>query len=207
MALLLLHRSCAQLQGAILMAERGMDVEARTLARGLLENAFLMAALHDNPDAARKVMWDDMDAAKKGQAKAIIKQGLSADIDKLQAAVASFGKVTNASPAELAELGPLNKLYLLYRVMSDDAVHPSGKSLRRHMKIADDGKSWNGFLVGPENPEKIALTLDQLLMIAIPLGVAFQQMVSDTENNSWMGEISERYQPLRVAREAAEPAA
>ena len=56
MALLLLHRSCAQLQGAVLMAERGMDVEARTLARGLLENTLLMAALHDNPDKARAVM-------------------------------------------------------------------------------------------------------------------------------------------------------
>mgnify|MGYP000449768783 CR=1 FL=1 len=180
MALLLLHRSCAQLQGAVLMAERGMDVEARTLARGLLENTLLMAALHDNPDKARAVMIEDAAAAKKGQAKTILRSGMSADAAMLQDVVDSIGSVSNLNISKLAELGPLGHLYLLYRVMSDDAVHPSGKSLQRHMRMADDGESWNGYLVGPEDPERIADTLDRILMIGIALGVAFTQIVGET---------------------------
>lgn len=203
MALLLLHRSCAQLQGAVLMAERGMDVEARTLARGLLENTLLMAALHDNPVKARAVMIEDAAAAKKGQAKTILRSGMSADAAMLQDVVDSIGSVSNLNISKLAELGPLGHLYLLYRVMSDDAVHPSGKSLQRHMRMADDGQSWNGYLVGPEDPDRIADTLDRILMIGIALGVAFTQIVGDEENNTRLGEISADYGPFRASQDAA----
>jgi hypothetical protein len=87
--------------------------------------------------------------------------------------------------------------------MSDDAVHPSGKSLQRHMRMADDGESWNGYLVGPEDPERIADTLDRILMIGIALGVAFTQIVGDEENNTRLGEISADYGPFRASQDAA----
>jgi hypothetical protein len=203
MALLLLHRSCAQLQGAVLMAERGMDVEARTLARGLLENALLMAALYENPERARAIMIEDAAAAKRGQAKAILRQGMSADAAMLKDVVDSIGSVSSLNISKLSELGPLRHLYLLYRVMSDDAVHPSGKSLQRHMRMADDGQSWNDYLVGPEDPERIADTLDRILMIGIALGVAFTQIVGDEENNTRLREISAGYAPFRASQDAA----
>ena len=180
MALLLLHRSCAQLQGAV-----------------------LMAALHDNPDKARAVMIEDAAAAKKGQAKTILRSGMSADAAMLQEVVDNIGSVSSLNISKLSELGPLKHLYLLYRVMSDDAVHPSGKSLQRHMRMADDGQSWNGYLVGPEDPQRIADTLDRILMIGIALGVAFTQIVGDEESNTRLGEISADYGPFRASQDAA----
>src|SRR5689334_22729147 len=42
-------RSCGTLQGVILLTERGMVAEGRTLARSLIEDAFCLAALVAEP--------------------------------------------------------------------------------------------------------------------------------------------------------------
>lgn len=200
LGLLVLHRANGLVQGAIVMLERGMVVEAKTLARSVLECAFVMAGLHDQPEKVRAMMIADMDAAKKGQAKAILKIGAGKDADALEERVKEFGKVRNIAIDELAELGLLKNLYLYYRVLSNDAAHPSGKSLRRHMHMAEDGKSWGGYKFGPADDADIAETAELLVLFGIPLGVAFQQMVGDTENNARMGEITGRYETLRPER-------
>lgn len=207
LSLLVLHRANGQLQGAVILLERGMVVEARTLLRSFLESAFVMAGIHDNYETVKAMMLADMDAAKKGQANVIVKQGLTDDPALLQERIKEFGKVQNLAVDKLAELGPLTKMYLLYRVISNDAAHPSGKSLRRHMRMASDGASWNGYLLGPSDSEEVAETADQILMTGIALGVAFTQMVADTENNEFLGDLSERYRTLRDAREEAVKAA
>jgi hypothetical protein len=180
-----------------------MVVEARTLLRSFLETALVMAGIHDNYETVKAMLIEDMDAAKKGQAKVIVKQGITHDIKKLEQRIKEFGRVQTLSIDKLAEQGPLNKMYLLYRVISNDAAHPSGRSLRRHMRMAEDGASWNGYLIGPNDPADVAETADQLIMTGIALGVAFQQMVEDVENNEKLGEIAERYYPVRNAREKA----
>ncbi|QTN18973.1 hypothetical protein HZ989_12125 [Brevundimonas sp. AJA228-03] len=203
LSLLVLHRANGHLQGAAILLERGMVVEARTLLRSFLETALVMAGLHDNYETVKAMLIEDMDAAKKGQAKVIMKHGIAHDIEKLEERIKEFGRVQNLSIDKLAEQGPLNRMYLLYRVISNDAAHPSGRSLRRHMRIADDGSSWNGYLIGPNDPADVAETADQLIMTGIALGVAFQQMVEDVENNEKLGEIAERYYPVRDAHEKA----
>src|SRR5271165_5840467 len=45
LAMLLFTRTISNFQGAVLMAERGMIVEARTLARSCLESTFCLAAM------------------------------------------------------------------------------------------------------------------------------------------------------------------
>lgn len=203
LSLLVLHRANGHLQGAAILLERGMVVEARTLLRSFLETALVMAGVHDNYETVKAMLIEDMDAAKKGQAKVIMKQGIAHDIEKLEERIKEFGKVQNLPIDKLAELGPLNKMYLLYRVISNDAAHPSGKSLRRHMRMADDGASWNGYLIGPNDADEVAETADQLIMTGIALGIAFQQMVDDVENNEKLGAIAERYYPIRDRREKA----
>ena len=203
LSLLLLHRANGQLQGAVILLERGMVVEARTLLRSLLESAFVMAGIHDNFDAVKAMLIADADAAKKGQANVIIKQGMTDDPAALQERFREFGKVQTLPIDRLAELGPLNKMYLLYRVISNDSAHPSGKSLRRHVRMVPDKSGWNGYLLGPSDPEEVAETADQLIMTGACLGVAFTQMVEDAENNELLGNLSERYRVIRDLREEA----
>jgi hypothetical protein len=203
LGLLVLHRSNGLFQGAIIMLERGMIVEAKTLTRSVLECAFVMAGLHDKPEDVKAMMISDMDAAKKGQAKAILKSGAGKDTQALEDRIKEFGKVKNLSIDELAELGLLKGLYLHYRVLSNDAAHPSGKSLRRHMNFAPDGASWGGYLFGPGGDVEIASTANTLAMIGVALGVAFQQMIGDTENNARMGDLAARIERVRTATKAA----
>lgn len=203
LGLLVLHRANSLIQGAIIMLERGMVVEAKTLTRSLLECAFVLAGLHDKPEEVRAMLISDMDAAKRGQAKAILKSGGGADATALEDRIKEFGKVRNLPIDELADLGLLKNLYLHYRVLSNDAVHPSGKSLRRHMNVAADGKSWGGYKFGPGTNDEIAETAYLIFLIGVPVGVAFQQMIGDKENNARMGEIIDKNEKLTSTMKGA----
>ncbi|WP_426038316.1 DUF5677 domain-containing protein [Brevundimonas sp. DC300-4] len=203
LGLLVLHRANGFFQGAILMLERGMIVEAKTLTRSALECAFVLAAVKDKPKEVRAMMIADMDAAKKGQAKAILKTGAGSDTKALEDRIKDFGKARNISIDELAELGVLSGMYLNYRVLSNDAAHPSGKSLSRHMNKAADGKSWGGYLVGGGSDPEIAQAADDLVLIGMAIGIAFQEMVGDTDNNARMGEVTQRLDELRRPKTAA----
>lgn len=189
LGLLVLHRVNSLIQGAIIMLERGMVVEAKTLTRSLLECAFVLAGLLERPEEVRAMLISDEDAAMKGQANVILKSGAASDAKALEDRIKEFGNVRCLPIGELAGLGLLKSLYLQYRVLSNDAVHPSGKSLRRHMNVAADGKSWGGYKFGPGNDDEIAETAYLIFLIGVPVGLAFQQMISDKENNDRMGEI------------------
>ena len=52
-------RGLSQFQGSIIMAERGMIAEARTLIRGCLETVFLMGAANAEPDIGELLIQDD----------------------------------------------------------------------------------------------------------------------------------------------------
>jgi hypothetical protein len=89
-AVRVLLRSCGTLQGVILLTERGMVAEGRTLARGLIEDAFCVAALNDSPATFMQMLKKDSEASRHQQRKFIIAQGLIANgaaRDKLQTAI------------------------------------------------------------------------------------------------------------------------
>lgn len=197
--LLVLHRANGLLQGAVMLLEHGMLVEAKTLTRSVLECAFVMAGLHAKPDEVKAMIMSDMDAAKKGQAKAILKTGAGTHTKALEDRIKEFGKVSPLKIDALADLGVLNKMYLNYRVLSNDAAHPSGKSLSRHMDQAPDGKTWSGYRVGGGSDTEIADAAEQLVLIGMVLGIAFQEMVGDTVNNERMGDIATRQEQIALA--------
>ena len=186
------------------MAERGMVVEARILVRTLLESAFVMAALLEKPQEILGLLAKDADAARKGQANALLNSDHPVrETEKLQSLIASLGKVRNLTSTDASSLGPLKKLYLLYRVLSNDAAHPSAKSLRRHLNVSADGSSWSGFLIGACDDESIRETLLHLFMSAMPLGIAFTQIVEDTAANGELAAIADQYGTLLLKTDAA----
>ncbi|MFZ1910114.1 MAG: DUF5677 domain-containing protein [Burkholderiales bacterium] len=66
-ALLLLIRTMSGFQAVILLSERGMIVEARTLAGSCYENVYVLSALKKDGEALVKAMVaDEMHARKTG---------------------------------------------------------------------------------------------------------------------------------------------
>ncbi|WP_454760828.1 DUF5677 domain-containing protein [Caulobacter segnis] len=201
MAAFLMLRGVQTYQGAIIMAERGMVTEARILVRSLLEDTFCAAGLHDNADDMLKMIRDDHDASRKGRAKVILANGIGgADSRKLNELVAEIQGANYFSPEKAAKLGPLQKQYILYKQISDDAAHPSANSLKRHMHIHSLGWMYQW---GPSSQGDIEETLSAAILCAMPLGIAVTQMLSLTELNSRLGDLSDRYMVLASSKRKA----
>jgi len=145
-------------QGALLLAERGMTQDARTLARGCFENVFLMGALRRDPTFAAAFVGDDSLRRAK-IAKALLKlpngSGLNAaHIEKLTRFMSNFEnsgmsakQINIADAARSAGLIDIYDTY--YRGPSNDASHPSVTALNRHVE-ADERSMIVGLCWGPE---------------------------------------------------------
>lgn len=130
------------------MAERGMIIEARTLARSILENSFYIAAIHEKGDefAERMIAAQHLYSEKFGEQLFKLKL-----LDKNKAAeIAAYLKANKDNPKaylpvnDVVEIGNQDEMYAFYSTLSNDAAHPSMSSLNRYM--ADDGKSKNQHL-------------------------------------------------------------
>jgi|HubBroStandDraft_2_1064218.scaffolds.fasta_scaffold69281_3 hypothetical protein len=191
-------RSCGTLQGVILMTERGMVAEGRILTRSLVEDAFCIAALHDNPVSFLEILKEDSEGSRRLQGKFILAQDMidkGASRDKLQAAIDALGKPDTMSPKAIAAMGPLLKQYLAYQRLSDDAAHTSARSLDRHVK-SDAARSGWCYKWGAGSREENAVTLHHAVLASLPIGVAITQMLKDTDNNSRFGDLADRFQAM-----------
>jgi len=194
-AVRVLLRSCGNLQGVILMCERGMVAQGRILTRSLMEDAFAMAALHDNPEKYLALLKEDSEGSRRLQGSFIILQGLvekGETLDKLQAAMDALGKLRPMSPKAIAELGPLNKQYLAYQRLSDDSAHTSARSLDKHVQADAQRTGWR-YKWGAGEASDIAVTLHHAILAGIPIGVGLTQMLDDKSNNEKFGDVSERF--------------
>lgn len=197
-AVRVLLRSCGTLQGVILLTERGMVAEGRMLTRSLLENAFCIAALNDNPDTFMKMLKEDSEASRHLQRKFINAKDLIASGAKremLQAAIDCIGKIKLMSPKRIAELGPVETMYLAYQRLSDDAVHLSAKSLDHHVRTDAARLEWNyKWCIGDQGEN--AATLHYTIQAALAIGIGITQMLKDTSGNAEFGDLCSRFQSM-----------
>lgn len=197
-AVRVLLRSCGTLQGVILLTERGMVTEGRNLVRSLLENAFGIAALVDNPDTFVEMLKKDSEASRQRQRKFIIAQALIANgakRDRLQAAIDDIGKIEMMNLKKVAELGPMVAMYLAYQRLSDDAAHISAKSLNRHVWTDAARSGWNyKWSIGDQGEN--AATLHYTILAALTIGAGITQMLKDTSGNAEFGDLSNRFQSM-----------
>jgi Family of unknown function (DUF5677) len=173
----LLLRSCGNLQAIILLTERGMVTEGRTLVRSLLENAFCVGALVDKPEEFLALLVDDHNASRRQQGKFIIEQGFGAlgeAMDELQAAIDAIHKGQLLSPKTVAKLSPLTKLYLAYQRLSDGSAHASAQSLERHVLRNADRSGWT-YRWGAGDDDEIAATLSTAVQAALAVGIGVAQ--------------------------------
>jgi hypothetical protein len=196
----LMRAAIAALQGVILLTERGMVAEGRTLARSLIENAFCIAALIAEPAAFMKMLKADSDASRRNQGKFILAEQLiatAAKRDELQATMEAIDKKAEImSPKKVAALGPLMRQYLFYQRLSDDAAHPSSRSLHRYMVTDASRSGWSGYKSGAGDQGENAATLHSAILAALPIGVGITQMLKDKDGNAEFGGLADRFEAM-----------
>ena len=188
--LLLLIRSLSNFQGGLLMAERGMVVEARTLFRCCFENAFWLGALlKDGDDFINDIMGDEV-ASTKSKANWLMRDPSRLEFSgpnapaRLQARVAQmekeWGKVSGQKLEDAAKRGKLADAYLYYKVLSGDAAHPSVSAMNRYVQLGQN--KLTGITCGPFLDE-VSGSLNCGCQAMIAAGVAITEMFNDTEHN------------------------
>jgi hypothetical protein len=159
LVVLFFARALSSFQGAVLMIERGMSVEALTLARSCLESSFYLGAVAHGPDFVDRLVSSDTAHKKKvatwltNPVEAVTE--LSPEqLEKLHGFLNSL-KDAPAKPAPAtiklaADTAGLSVIYeTVYRDLSDRAAHPSLNSLLRHITVDAHGDAV-GLRFGPE---------------------------------------------------------
>jgi hypothetical protein len=144
----LLCRSLTHLQAVSVLLRAGLVVEARTIVRNCLENAFWLAALAEPNERDRTLrrMGDAEMFSRKHMGEFAIQlrskhdaednEALREVLRKMKGQKGSIGP----TPKELAKLGKFESTYLFYQVYSRDA-HPTFHSLSRYVsRIVQHGE-------------------------------------------------------------------
>jgi len=191
-AALILIRSRGNLEGAILMAKRGMTAEARTLTRALVEAGFVIAALQAAPQGLVEILKSDSEKSLLQQSKLFLEHNPASDagvLAAIHALVDRAGKPNSLDVRRVAEMGPLNRRYLDYRRLSDDSVHVTARSLHRHVRR--QGASW-GYAPDEPSEEDTEATLHSRGNAAVAVGIGGSDFLKDASANSTLAAIADR---------------
>lgn len=205
-ALALLCRTVNNYAGARVLIEQAFIVEARTLVRSCYENLFWIASLAaDGPKFIPSMMMSDAtNRIKRG--KALLEWAketggkdfegtLDAFVQNLEAETLKKGDV---NLFEAARAGNVKAAYIIYRVLSTDAAHPSATSLDRHLQYDD----W-------ENPTRLTFSgvpkvdegeTDQTAEFAfsslLTVALFANKIVGQTDAGNDLADLYEEFQKL-----------
>jgi len=153
---LLFMRGLQNAQSAVMLAERGMTSDALALARSIFEAVFRLDALHRNKDFVSRFVRDDMDRRSK-----LVRVFLDGNVGTRTFDATETARL-NRFLDEARSSGPtlpifdgakgatLHQFYDgFFRGISDDLVHASLATLRRHVRMDDKGH-FAGFQWGPD---------------------------------------------------------
>ncbi len=144
----LLCRSLTHLKAVPILLKEGLVVEARTIVRNCLENAFWLAAIAepDKRDEALRRMGNAelFTRHQIGEFAMQLRDEHDAEANEaLREAMRKFKGQKGSSgptPKELAKLGKFKSMYLFYSEYSRDA-HPTLHSLARYLsRLVEDGE-------------------------------------------------------------------
>jgi hypothetical protein len=140
LALLMFTRVLSNFQGMMLMAERGMIVEARTLARTCLESTFCVCALvKGKAKFVEQMLANEIHGDKSFAQWLLDSRSVSieevASLRKYLQGVkrnSGAGGARKISVEEMARQGDVHPLYVWYRELSRDASHPTLSAVYRY---------------------------------------------------------------------------
>jgi hypothetical protein len=203
-SVLFLLRSLSNFQGAIIMAERGMVVEARTLIRCCYENLFCVSVLRNEGDKFLDEMQKGEIASVKSKARWILSEPsrlefsgegaaerLKQHVEKLDK---EWGKLSLLEWKSLAERGGVGDAYLYYKVLSGDSAHPSISAIDRYVRRNANG-TFSGYTWGVDSdgiPEALNFGCNAMIMI----GLAVSEMLGDATRQDQFGNQAMAYAKL-----------
>jgi hypothetical protein len=194
-----LMRTAGMYRGALLLTERGMTSEARTLTRSVLDGAFAVAALLENPGPFIKMLKDDHEQSRIQQARFIRDQNLVSDkrtITNLIKVIEKPGKFDFMSPKGLARKGVLLKQYIFYQRLSEDSAHISIKSLNRHVQRVGDG--WR-YRLEPGSVAENEATLYHAISAVLAVSIGMTELLEFSDLNQEFAVLSDRFAELPTA--------
>lgn len=136
-ALCLLARTISNFEGALVLLQKSLVMEARILMRCCWENSFYIAKIAKDAASFVRKMSDDDKASKRAQGERLFEQGLGGEgeagkeLAAFLRALKGSGKSLN--PKQIADTGGLSQGYIIYMTASGDAAHPTITALNRHI--------------------------------------------------------------------------
>lgn len=191
--LALLMRTLSNFQGTILMAERGMVVEAGTLARCCFENAVFIGTLVKEGDRFLQEMKMSHEFSDKLMARWLVRvptrleHAPSGAKRKLESRITEIAQqIPGFEPAKfkgLATRAGLDEAYVLYAILSRDAAHPSAQSLDRYFvrgqgEFPLQGMRWGAYA---SERDEISLTLNMACLAMIEICERMCEMLPNAD--------------------------
>jgi hypothetical protein len=191
-AVRLLLRAAGIYQGALLMAQRGMHVEGRIMARSLLEVSFSVGALTSAQSKYIQMLRDDHLKSRRNRFQTLQNQGHAktpGERKALQEAIESLSKSLDLiSPKTLASMSPLEFQYYAYQCLSDESSHVSASSLEHHVNAYEERAYWE-YKIGAGPPSEIAKTLFYALYAMNPILIGVAEVLKFEQYNDDFNKI------------------
>jgi hypothetical protein len=188
-------------QGSIILAERGMVVEANTLTRNCYENGFWIAALFIDRAEAVKALRLDETKSQSSRAEVFMRVIEShADPEtreKARAGYAARGARAKGRAVGLEDLARSSGLYpnyFAYKELSAHSAHSSLNSLERYLDRNPDG-DWEGFVFGPES-DRIKDAIDLACQALFSALTVVGHFLGPSEEDQPLYDLYERYLAL-----------
>jgi hypothetical protein len=199
-------RAMSNFQGAIIMTERGMINEAKSLLRCLLECMFAIVAIEKDKNISNQFTFDDllerrnfMRAYKRNKGKGIPQHEDAPSFKEIDNHLQNIekqikiNKVKKLKKRDLAEKAGLETIYdSLYKYLSG-TIHVNVRDIEQYLKLDDNGKI-KEILWGPDVQEiDFALLTAAETMLRI---ITAASNLFELPNNKSVQPILEQYDIL-----------
>jgi hypothetical protein len=217
LALALLSRTYLNLKGVIAVAQGGLVVEARTLARSCFENLFFVPSLIEKGDEFVTSMYDHDRRSFQAQGEFILESLDDLDpfgaemVNQLRARLRTMKQIRpNAKLLKVKEVASdtiIRRAYLFYSQLSADAAHPTIIALKRHMvQTVENGERVLGLDIHPvERGAEVADTVNIACHAVLGVCVAVNQILGGTSANNLLTKLFAEYEQMNESAKTRDP--
>lgn len=201
----LFMRGLQSLQGGIIMIERGLNHEARTLTRSCFESLFYLGASVRDPEFSNRIALDHIHRME-GLSRAHSKYSSEEDRADLTAAIEEMKKVGKDAKgkqlgiSDAADSAEMRMMYDgFYKGLSNDSAHPTLMSLKALWDMDEATNTVRGLQWGPANvgPEAHDDTLELLSLVGICLIEEANKMVKSDKVTAELEALSLEYKAMQ----------
>jgi hypothetical protein len=211
LVVLLLSRVISHFQAIILLAERGMVVESRSLLRGMLDASFALVALAKHVELLKAFVHDDLHQRLKlvnsmMSLPRTIKKRHGTGTKKLQKLAADINAEIEKEGAKpltseyLAQKAGMTAHYNTLFILLSSSTHSRVRDMERHLEL-DAEKNIEGLMWGPDVKDVDSLLIPAIENLFICVRAANDlfdyRKADDGLEASW-----KRYNELMVVEEA-----